>query len=150
MSANQKEIKQGTQSKSIPPPHTLPHIHSAQRPFQLYNIANNQANIKSQPKISTNRKDKGHDETSVWSTSLTRLQTTNRLLPITQTHPTIAPLRVQNTQQPFQRESQWGQIIELQRGVVTGQHSTLEKAVGDKYIDRARPLERGTFTKRTP
>jgi hypothetical protein len=33
---------------------------------------------------------------------------TNRLLPITQTHPAIAPLRVQNTQQPFQRESQRG------------------------------------------
>ena len=30
------------------------------------------------------RKDKGHNETSVWSTSLTRLQTTNRPLPITQ------------------------------------------------------------------
>jgi len=43
-----------------------------------------------------------------------------------------------------------GQRIELQRGVVTGQHSTLEKAAGDKYIDGARPLERGTFAKRTP
>ena len=30
------------------------------------------------------------------------------LLPITQTHPAIAPLRVQNTRQPFQRESQRG------------------------------------------
>ena len=43
-----------------------------------------------------------------------------------------------------------GQIIKLQRRVVTGQHSTPEKAVGDKYIDGARPLERGMFTKRTP
>ena len=32
-----------------------------------------------------------------------------------------------------------GQIIVLQRGVVTGQHSTLEKAARDKYIDGARP-----------
>ena len=56
----------------------------------------------------TNRKDKGHDETSIWSTSLTRLQTTNRPLPITQPRPTIAPLYVQNTQQPFQQESQRG------------------------------------------
>lgn len=42
-----------------------------------------------------------------------------------------------------------GQRIELQRGVITGQHSTLERAAGDKYIDGARPLERGTFAKRT-
>lgn len=32
-----------------------------------------------------------------------------------------------------------GQRIKLQRGVVTGQHSTLEKAARDKYIDGARP-----------
>jgi len=43
-----------------------------------------------------------------------------------------------------------GQRIKLQRGVVTGQHSTLEKAAGDKYIEGARTLERGTFAKHTP
>ena len=43
-----------------------------------------------------------------------------------------------------------GQRIKIQRRVIMGQHSTLEKAVGEKYIDGARPLERGTFAKRTP
>jgi hypothetical protein len=43
-----------------------------------------------------------------------------------------------------------GQRIKLQRGVVTGRHSMLEKATGHKYIDGARPLERGTFAKHTP
>ena len=43
-----------------------------------------------------------------------------------------------------------GQIIKLQRGVVTGRHLMLEKAMGHKYIDGARHLERGKFTKRTP
>lgn len=110
----------------------------------------------------TNRKDEGHDETTVWSTSLrgkqppqpndTRLQMTNRLLPITQTHPAIAPLRVQNTRQPFQRESQRGSKNQTpkRRGVVTGRHSMLEKAASHKYINGARPLEGGTFAKRTP
>jgi len=42
-----------------------------------------------------------------------------------------------------------GQQIKLQRGVVMGQHSMLEKFVGDKYIDGARPLDRGTFAKCT-
>ena len=40
--------------------------------------------------------------------------------------------------------------MKLQRVVVTGRHSTLEKAASHKYIDGARPLERGTFAKRTP
>jgi len=43
-----------------------------------------------------------------------------------------------------------GQRIKLQRGVVKGQHSMLEKATRNKYINGARPLERGTFTKCTP
>jgi len=43
-----------------------------------------------------------------------------------------------------------GQRIKLQIGVVTGQQSMLEKAMGGKYIDGARPLERGTFTKFSP
>jgi len=33
MSANQKEIEKGTQSKSIPPLHTLPHTCTTQHPF---------------------------------------------------------------------------------------------------------------------
>jgi len=43
-----------------------------------------------------------------------------------------------------------GQRIKLQRGVVTGQHQPLEKVARHKYIDGARPLERGTFKKCTP
>jgi len=40
-----------------------------------------------------------------------------------------------------------GQRIKLQRGVVTGQHSTLEKAARDKYIDGARPTRDGDVRK---
>jgi len=43
-----------------------------------------------------------------------------------------------------------GQRTKLQRGVVMGRHSTLEKVAGHKNINGSRPLERGTFAKHTP